>query len=1309
MNRSLLCLTLLSCQPGPEHASTPRQRLVLPTGDAATSPGLKLLLEPDGSSVADLRLASALASPWVPGCDLLATPDCASTTAREQHGTVESWTQEPEGLHHRFLLRRPERKPLRLVLSLDGATSEQAGTDAVVLRTARKAYRYAGLTAIDEAGRVLPTSMEATGAAVVLHVDATGSVGAIDVDPVLSEVDQDIPGPQTFGRFGVTLGSGGDANHDGYDDVASGGNYGGFWIPGSPTGLQFTWDGYYDYFDENPQGFYMAGGGDVDGDGVDDLVQMINGFGHRLILGVPGGTPVAQERLPRIGGGLAADLLIGDFNNDGIDDLVRAYYDPYYDAAGTYDLFVTSGGPNIQTDYTYRRLPVTPPNAPCIEWGLNLTRGDVTGDGIDDLLVNVYDRIAQGAVSAEAWLYAGSPNGIEVVPSWSWLPHDPSERAGDVREVSIAPDLDGDGRDDIVASGDERVWWLSSQDLGGTPELVGGWTGFYFSATAHCGGYSDYIVSTRGIGDINGDGYGDLGVTNAEDAKVFLGGPDGPLPTPYFDIPYQDDAVQHYTNFVGDPNGDGYHDIAIFNYGDSPQHPQISGALDLYWGGAIDDIDQDGVDNDDDCDPYRADIAPNLIELPGTPDDEDCNGFIACWTDQDGDGVGGTLVSLPVGAGACTDPGLLTTGGDCDDTVPTVFPGATEVPDNEVDEDCDGLVDCHVDRDGDGFGGMDLLVSCAADPDWTLDDQDCDDSNAEVSPLMVEVVGNAHDDDCDGSAACFEDLDGDHAGIAGTLVWSTDASCVHPGMGFYEDCDETDPLVSPHLEDLPGDAIDQDCDGLLRCFIDEDGDGYGVEATVLSVTTTCEAPGIAATDDDCDDSAPGTNNGAVEVPGNGVDEDCTGLDAGWRDGDGDGFAPLGAAVQEVSHTYTSPIAAADCNDLDDDIHPGAMENFSNTIDEDCNGLLTCLADADGDGYGACIPIIDGNIPLDRPELLSFCPSYAEFVEIVVGQQCGIAPGTSSLMRDCDDENPMIYYRHYSLGLDRPENEIDEDCSGQWNGYLDVDGDGYGADVTSSPTLGPPLLCDSGCLLTYRGGDCDDTNPAIRPDQPQTSPTIDTNCNGHTSATLTFTPRPDRRLAVEVLDLPPNALVQLARSTTAPTTTTCPPTGPCALLTNPTVLTGTADANGRAFWILTLPPAPTHGATTWFQAIAGPGPALATPVTSWTDGPMIAFTDLGNRTFRVDLMGLPPNVPVLLDQAQHAPNLGTCPPTVVCRRLAPADISRRGTTDALGRAAWNVRFPYTVWPLEEIHFQAVTGIGPEQATPVGTFLTPYLEP
>jgi hypothetical protein len=71
---------------------------------------------------------------------------------------------------------------------------------------------------------------------------------------------------------------------------------------------------------------------------------------------------------------------------------------------------------------------------------------------------------------------------------------------------------------------------------------------------------------------------------------------------------------------------------------------------------------------------------------------------------------------------------------------------------------------------------------------------------------------------------------------------------------------------------------------------------------------------------DCDDTRAALHPGAVDIPGDGVDQDCVDGDAKDLDRDNDG------------HRWPD-----DCNDTDPAIHPGAREIPGNKVDEDCVG------------------------------------------------------------------------------------------------------------------------------------------------------------------------------------------------------------------------------------------------------------------------------------------------------------------------------------------------------------------------------------
>ncbi|RAJ16145.1 putative metal-binding motif-containing protein, partial [Olleya aquimaris] len=141
------------------------------------------------------------------------------------------------------------------------------------------------------------------------------------------------------------------------------------------------------------------------------------------------------------------------------------------------------------------------------------------------------------------------------------------------------------------------------------------------------------------------------------------------------------------------------------------------------------------------------------------------------------------------------------------------------------------------------------------------------------------------------------------------------------------DCDDTNANVNPGAVELPCDGIDNNCNGGIdENRKDADGDGYD----------ECV---------DCDDFNAAINPGAIELPCDNIDNNCDGnIDETRVDADGDGFDEC-----------------VDCNDNDATINPGAIDIPCDGIDNNCDGNIDeTVVDADGDGVTQCFDCDDTN-------------------------------------------------------------------------------------------------------------------------------------------------------------------------------------------------------------------------------------------------------------------------------------------------------------------------------------------------------------
>ncbi len=561
------------------------------------------------------------------------------------------------------------------------------------------------------------------------------------------------------------------------------------------------------------------------------------------------------------------------------------------------------------------------------------------------------------------------------------------------------------------------------------------------------------------------------------------------------------------------------------------------------------DLNCSGASFDDtDCDDGDASVFPGAYDVPADGVDGDCDGGETCYLDADQDGFGGfgTVGSLDMD---CFGPGEASFSDDCDDGNASVHPGAYDAPVDGIDGDCDGGDVCYLDADNDGFGGI-LTVSSAdldcLDPGEDSFPDDCDDSAAAVFPGALEICNDGLDNDCDGLWDT-PDADGDGVCDPSDICAGADDNIDVDGDGAPDACDIC-PLDSPDDSDNDGvcnsddacpgfdDAIDQDGDGAADgcdlCPLDnpDDTDGDGVcdsddacpgfdDSADLDgdgVADGCDACPADDPDDtdndgvcDSDDACPGFDD-AVDQDGDGQPDACDGCptDPTNTDGDGDGICDLADVCPGFDDNLDS-----DVDGIPDGCDGCPLDAPNDDVDGDgvCNSDDICPGYADGDDAdGDQIPDGCDACPGDNPDdtdLDGVCESLDEcqgFDDSIDADGDGLPDGCDPCpdlanetdadldgfyrCDDCDDNDPDANPAAVEIAADG----IDQDCDGVDLCYLDSDGDGFGTAATI-PSV--DLTC-IGAGVSSSPDDCNDGDATINPSEDEVCfDGIDNDCSG----------------------------------------------------------------------------------------------------------------------------------------------------------------------------------------------------------------------
>jgi fibronectin type 3 domain-containing protein len=336
---------------------------------------------------------------------------------------------------------------------------------------------------------------------------------------------------QAHAYFGVSVASAGDVNGDGYSDViigASGYDTSNFSAGkaylylGNSSGLRASpsWASSGDDQLGAHFGISVGSAGDVNGDGYSDVI--IGAYGYNtvntdagkayLYLGNSSGLQASpswassgDDQLGAHFGGSVASA--GDVNSDGYCDVIIGAYG--YNSFGGKAYLYLGNSSGLQASPSWTSSGDDQAGA---RFGISVgSAGDVNGDGYSDVIIGASGYSTTNTNAGKAYLYLGSSSGLQASSSWTSSGDDQANSYFS-SSVASADDVNGDGYNDVIIgapfldtanteAGKVYLYLGSSSGLQASPSWIN-------NGDDQAGAFFGEPVASAG--DVNGDGYSDV-------------------------------------------------------------------------------------------------------------------------------------------------------------------------------------------------------------------------------------------------------------------------------------------------------------------------------------------------------------------------------------------------------------------------------------------------------------------------------------------------------------------------------------------------------------------------------------------------------------------------------------------------------------------------------------------------------------------------------------------------------------------------------------------------------------------------------